>query len=130
MHRFQTLPSFSTSATQAAPLQLGALYAEPDPMAGGLAQSWTEAATLYTQSADQGRAMQVDPIKPTLKAPGTKILNLKYYKLLSGFAYKANLRRYTKATRMECSALACATWWGGIKFRIGMRLVSALETKM
>jgi hypothetical protein len=30
-----------------------------------------------------GRAEQVDPIKPTLKAPGTKHLKLKYVKLLS-----------------------------------------------
>jgi len=31
----------------------------------------------------QGEAMQVDPMKPTLKAPGTKRLKLKYDKLLS-----------------------------------------------
>ena len=30
----------------------------------------------------RGRAVQVDPIKPTLKAPGTKRLKLKYDKLL------------------------------------------------
>jgi hypothetical protein len=40
--------------------------------------------------------MQVDPIKPTLKAPGTKRLKLKYYSLPSSFAFKFNLRRYTK----------------------------------
>ena len=38
--------------------------------------------------------MQVDPIKPTLKAPGTKRLKLKYDKVLSSFAFKFNLRRY------------------------------------
>jgi hypothetical protein len=37
---------------------------------------------------------QVDPIKPTLKAPGTKRLNLLYDKPLSNFAFKFNLRRY------------------------------------
>ena len=41
--------------------------------------------------------MQVDPIKPTLKAPRTKRLKLKYNKLLSSFAFNFNLRRYTKA---------------------------------
>jgi len=46
---------------------------------------------------DQGEAVQVDPIKPTLKAPGTKRLKLKYDKLLSSFAFKFNLRRSTKA---------------------------------
>ena len=39
--------------------------------------------------------MQVDPIKPTLKVPGTKRLKLKYYEPLSSFAFKLNLRRYT-----------------------------------
>ena len=40
--------------------------------------------------------MQVDPIKPTLKAPGTKRLNLKYDELLSDVAFKFKLRRYRK----------------------------------
>ena len=41
--------------------------------------------------------MQVDPIKPTLKAPGIKLLSLKYDKPLSNFGFKFNLRRYIKA---------------------------------
>ena len=40
--------------------------------------------------------MQVDPIKPTLKAPGTKRLKLKNDVPLSNFAFKFNLRRYNK----------------------------------
>ena len=40
--------------------------------------------------------MQVDPIKPMLKAPGTKRLKLIHGKLLSTFAFKSNLRRYTQ----------------------------------
>jgi len=43
-------------------------------------------------------AVQVDPIKPTLKAPGTKRLKLKHDEPLSNFAFKFNLRRYTKET--------------------------------
>ena len=39
--------------------------------------------------------MQVDPIKPMLKAPRSKRLKLRYDELLSGFAFKFNLRRYT-----------------------------------
>ena len=46
------------------------------------------------QRRQHGRAVQVDPIKPTLKAPGTKRLKLKYNVLLSTFAFKFNLRRY------------------------------------
>ena len=52
-----------------------------------------------------GRAVQVDPIKPTLKAPGTKRLKLKYDKLLSSFAFNFNLRRYyTCASDSDCFA--------------------------
>ena len=40
--------------------------------------------------------MQVDPIKPTLKAPGTNPLTLKNDEALSTFAFKINLRRYNK----------------------------------
>ena len=38
--------------------------------------------------------MQFDPIRPTLKAPGTMRLKLKYGKPPSNFAFKFNLRRY------------------------------------
>jgi hypothetical protein len=46
--------------------------------------------------------MQVQPMKLTLKAPGTKRLELNYdlnydsSRLLSTFAFKFNLRRYTQ----------------------------------
>ena len=41
-----------------------------------------------------GRAVQVDPIKPKLKPPGTKRLKLEYDGQLSNFGFKFNLRRY------------------------------------
>jgi hypothetical protein len=44
--------------------------------------------------------VRVDPIKPTLKAPGTIRLKLHYDKLLSTFAFKFYLRRYTKGGRL------------------------------
>ena len=40
--------------------------------------------------------MQVDPINPKLKPPGTKRLKLKYDKPLSSFAFKLNLHHYTE----------------------------------
>ena len=40
--------------------------------------------------------MQVDPIKPMLKPPGTKRLKLEYDGLLSTFTFNFNLRRYIK----------------------------------
>jgi len=49
-----------------------------------------------------GKAVQVVPIKPTLKAPGTKRLKLKCDRLLSTLAFKFNLRRYTSA-RTACT---------------------------
>ena len=48
--------------------------------------------------------MQVAAIKPTVKAPGIKLLKLKCDERLSNFAFKFNLRRYT----MDQSALARA----------------------
>jgi hypothetical protein len=45
--------------------------------------------------------VQVDTLKPTLKAPGTKRLKLDFDELLSSFAFKFNLRRYAKAIKNE-----------------------------
>jgi hypothetical protein len=45
--------------------------------------------------------VQVDLIKPTLKAPGTKRLKLEYDGLLSDFAFKFNLRCYNKETTTD-----------------------------
>ena len=57
----------------------------------------------------QGGAVQVEPMKSKLKAPGTKCLNLKCGKLLSSFGFKFNLRRYTKVVAMRiCGGAA----WG------------------
>jgi len=50
-----------------------------------------------------GRAVQVDPIEPTLKAPGTKRLKLTNYTLLSSFAFNFHLRRYTLRTSSTCA---------------------------
>jgi hypothetical protein len=46
----------------------------------------------------RGRAVQVDPIKPTLKALGTKFFELQYDELLSSCAFTLNLCRYTAAS--------------------------------
>jgi hypothetical protein len=58
--------------------------------------------------AHLGRAVQVDPIKPTLKAPGIKLLKLKYDKPLSSFALKFYLRRYTLASFVGW--WTCSVW--------------------
>ena len=41
--------------------------------------------------------MQVDPINPTLKAPGAKRLKVESDKVLSCSAFNFNLRRYVEA---------------------------------
>jgi hypothetical protein len=56
-------------------------------------------ADLYNSTAFRthayGRAVQVDPIKPTLKPPGSKRLKLAREKSLSNLAFKINLRHYS-----------------------------------
>jgi len=54
-----------------------------------------EGATAGSEWA-RGTAVQVDPIKPTLKAPGAKPLQLKYDEMLSKFAFEIDLRRYNE----------------------------------
>jgi len=46
----------------------------------------------------RGRAVQVDPIKPTLKAPGSKKLILKHDQLVSNLGFDFNLRRFNVAS--------------------------------
>ena len=53
-----------------------------------------------------GRAVRVDPIKPTLKAPGTKRLNLEYDEVLSNVAFDINMRLYTMEPVPDASVLA------------------------
>jgi len=43
--------------------------------------------------------VQAQPMKPTLKAPGSMHLKLKYDESPSKFAFKFNLRRYTECLR-------------------------------
>jgi len=44
-------------------------------------------------------AEQFDPIKHTLKAPGSKRLKLEYDEPPSNFAFKFNSRRYTRGSQ-------------------------------
>jgi len=54
--------------------------------------------------------VQVDPIKPTFKAHGTKRLKFKYDHLLLSFAFNFNLRHYTEAREMIESGVDPAAW--------------------
>jgi hypothetical protein len=49
---------------------------------------------VVVSSKTLGESVQVDPIKPTLTAPGIKRLTLEYYEVLSSLAFNFNLRRY------------------------------------
>jgi hypothetical protein len=48
--------------------------------------------------------VQVDPIKPQLKLPGTKRLKLKCEEPLSNSVFKFKLRRYTEGPITPCNA--------------------------
>jgi len=69
----------------------------------------------------QGRAVQVDPIKPTLKAPGSKCLKLEAESPPSNFAFKFNLRRHMKDWKLTPDAKfvhICANETiGGVEFK-------------
>jgi hypothetical protein len=58
--------------------------------------------------------VQVDPIKPALKAAGTKRLKLKYDAPVSSFAFNFNLRRYiwgcTPTAAEMCYGDGDVTW--------------------
>ena len=51
----------------------------------------------------RGRAVQVDPMRPRLKAPKSKLLRLKHEKVLSSYGFEFNLRRCAggRTSRMQ-----------------------------
>ena len=49
--------------------------------------------------------MQVDPIKPTFKAPGSKRLKQEYNESHSNFAFKFNLRHYNTGAQVRLTAV-------------------------
>jgi hypothetical protein len=66
------------------------------PFALGVDPS-AEVLRLAAPIGTRGGAVQVDPIKPALKVPGTKRVELIYDGPLSNFTFNFNLRRYTAA---------------------------------
>jgi len=56
------------------------------------AASPPSAACWSASTIRRGKAVQVEPMKPVLNAPGTKRSKLKCEELLSGLAFKFNLR--------------------------------------
>jgi len=67
-----------------------------------------------------GEAVQVEPMKSKLKAPGAKRLKLKYYNLLSNFAFNLNMRRYTEVQNQADAAglIQCETWQCSPRHRV------------
>jgi len=68
--------------------------------------------------------VHVDPIKPTLKPPGTKRLKLKYEKLVSNFDFNYSLRRYDKGKPTLVGACVGAIAGRGLHsstFRLNLR---------
>ena len=61
--------------------------------------------------------MQVDPIKPTLKAPGAVPLKPKCDELLLNFAFNFNLRRYSPGNYPSHCKFSLRTWVEPGKFK-------------
>jgi len=82
---------------QLAPLHCGGCGGGPALLrhAGGQPRAAVLRSLGPRPASHRGRAVQLDPIKPTSKVRGTKRLKLKYDRPLSRFALKFNLRRYT-----------------------------------
>ena len=97
---------------QLAPLHLGAARPEPEP-ALRLGRS-----DLLLRQGRHGRAVQVDPINPTLKAPGNKRLKVNFDEPLSNFACIFNLRRCSKdpAVRQYKGHTNVKTFLKGVAF--------------
>ena len=49
----------------------------------------------FPENVERGEAVQVEPIKSNMKAPGAQRLKLKYDNPISSFAFNFNLRRYS-----------------------------------
>ena len=64
--------------------------------------------------------MQVDPIKPVLKAPGSMLLKLRCDGPLSSVAFNFNLRRYTLTSIVKHFA-----WQGNIGIGLPGRVAKA-----
>jgi hypothetical protein len=58
-----------------------------------------------------GRAVQVDPMKPKLKPPGTKRSKLKCDMLLSTSAFNFNLHHYSQGRTPDSLRRKSATSW-------------------
>jgi hypothetical protein len=54
-----------------------------------------------------GTPVQVDPIEPKLKLPGTERLKLKWDEPLTIFAFKFNLRRYIMGVERKSAVGRC-----------------------
>jgi len=76
------------------PLVLGHELERTDPVRA------RGAAVAHLRDLRGGRVVHVEPMKPTLMAPGIKRLKPKYDGLLSSSAFKFNLRRYTEAAKL------------------------------
>jgi hypothetical protein len=75
---------------------------------------------------DGGGAVQVYPMKPTLKAPGSKRLSPKCEEPLSDFAFKFKLRHYTTAAAAACPTTSRRNFTHSSTPR-GVRKISSLR---
>ena len=114
MSGFQTLLSISTCTATASRPRATRVQRQAVQPARAEIQRLFE---ICVGGCHNGRAVQVDPMKPTLKPPGTKRLILRCDIPLSTSALKFNLRRYTMDAIDEnigcddVTGLPCAPNW-------------------
>ena len=74
-----------------------------------------------------GRVVQLDPIKPKLKPPGTKLLKPEHETLVSKFAFKFNLCRYTLVSPLLTALHNVAPYWKNVSALGAERLIFIVE---
>ena len=87
----------SCNVDECKPLVLGGERLHVSAAPGRSFEHMTGAQSLFRPRLPgvPGRAVQVDPVKPTLAAPETRRMLLTYDVLPSCYAFNVNLRRYT-----------------------------------
>jgi len=86
-------------------------YRMPEELVKGIRSRLTKGAIDFSTSpelsatlgTDQGRAVQVDPMKPLLKAPGSVLLKLISDGTISNFGFNFNWRHYIEGSKVR--------WW-------------------
>jgi hypothetical protein len=120
MNRFQTLLSISACAATSRVPERGQraravrVFLQPRKESWGSSYEYQVVSRhLGSCCLARGRAVQVAPMKPTFKPPGSKRLKLEHENLLSKIAFNFNLRRYNVGS-FDIDLLRSSLWWSDV----------------